>query len=173
MRWAELRIAEQAIPVLVLLCLVLLNLGKTLCSLILPLLVLVERLLDGCRAFFDASQTGMDFSSLHLMFTVTWSEERCTSQLEMGASRRRYFWCINRVATTSLTVMVKVTLFPLATCSLLPGTIRVLRWSLLPWAVCGWETLRRSCTVKGLVGSVGVDGSYLPFEIVNQTWIRA
>jgi hypothetical protein len=37
------------------LCLILLDFGKILCSLILPLLVLMKRLLDDYLAFFDSS----------------------------------------------------------------------------------------------------------------------
>jgi hypothetical protein len=51
----ELRIAEQPVPVLVLLHLILLYFGKSLSGLVLPLLVLVEHLLNGGLVLFNAS----------------------------------------------------------------------------------------------------------------------
>jgi hypothetical protein len=140
--------------VLVLLCLVLLDFGKILCSLVLTLLVLMKRLLDGDLAFFDSSESRANLLPLHLLFMVPLSREGCAVSLEVVASRR-HLLRINRVTSTTLAVMVEITLLPLGTCSLLPGTVRALGCGLLPWTVYSLETLRGSCMVKSLINSVG------------------
>jgi hypothetical protein len=71
---------------LILLHLVLLDVSEALCGLVLPLLVMVERLLNGGLVLFNASQSTADFLSLHLLFVIACTRERCTSKLNMGAS---------------------------------------------------------------------------------------
>jgi hypothetical protein len=77
------------------------------------LLVLMKRLLDGDLAFFDSSESGANLLPLHLLFMVPLSRERRTTRLEVVASRR-HLLRINRVTPTTLVVMVKITLLPLA-----------------------------------------------------------
>jgi hypothetical protein len=141
--------APKPIPVLVLLCLVLLDFDKILCNLVLPLLVL-----DGNLAFFDSSESGTNLLPLRLLFMVPLSRKGCTTGMEVVTSRR-HLLRINRVTSTTLAVMVKITLLPLGTCSLLPRTVRTLGRGLLPWTVYSLETSRGSCMVKSLIGDVG------------------
>jgi hypothetical protein len=53
-----------------------LDFSKILCSLVVPLLVLMKRLLDGDLAFFDSSESGENLLPLHLLFMVSLSRER-------------------------------------------------------------------------------------------------
>jgi hypothetical protein len=153
-RRSELRMAKQPIPVVVLLDLVLLDLRESLSSLVLPLLLLVKCMLYGSLILFNASKSGANLLPLHLLFMVSLSKEGCTIELEVVASRRHLLH-INRVTSTILVVMVKITLLPLGTCSLLPGTIRALGRGLLPWTMYNLETSRGFYMVKSLIGSVG------------------
>jgi hypothetical protein len=133
---------------------VLLDLRESLSSLVLPLLLLVKCMLYGGLVLFNASESGADLLPLHLLFMVPLSREGCTARLEVVASRRHLLH-INRVTSTTLVVMVEITLLPLGTCSLLPGTVRALGRGLLPWTVYNLETSRGSCMVKSLIGNVG------------------
>jgi hypothetical protein len=52
-------------------------------------------------------------------------------------------------------VVSKITFLPLSTCSLLPGTIRMLGHELLPTSLYGSESSRRSCLAKVFISGVG------------------
>jgi hypothetical protein len=146
--------AKQPIPVVVLLDLVMLDLRENLSRLVLPLLLLVKCMLYGGLVLFNASESGANLLPLHLLFMVPLSREGCTAGLEVVASRR-HLLRTNRVTSTTLAVMVKITLLPLDTCSLLSGTIRALGCGLLPWTMYSLETSRGSYMVKSLIGDVG------------------
>jgi hypothetical protein len=105
--------------------LVLLDLRESLFILVLPLLLLVKCMMYDGLVLFNASESGVNLLPLHLLFMVPLSRERRKAGLEVVASKR-HLLCINRVASTTLAVMVKITLLPLGTCSLLPGTVRAL-----------------------------------------------
>jgi hypothetical protein len=146
--------AKQPILVVVLLDLVLLDLRESLSSLVLPLLLLVKCMLYGGLVLFNASEFGANVLPLHLLFRVPLSREGSMAGLEVVASRR-HLLRINRVTSTTLAVMVKITLLPLGTFSLLLGTVRALGRGLLPWTMYSLETSRGSYMVKSLTGGVG------------------
>jgi hypothetical protein len=131
-----------------------LDLRESLSILVLPLLLLVKCIMYGGLVLFNASKSGVNLLPLHLLFMVPLSREWCTAGLELVDSRRHLLH-INRVASSTLVVMVKISLLPLATCSLLPRTVRALGRGLLPWTMYNLETSRGSCMVKSLIGGVG------------------
>jgi hypothetical protein len=87
------------------------------------LLLLVKCMLYGGLVLFNASESGANLLPLHLLFMVPLSRERRMAGLEVVTSKR-HLLRINRVTSTTLAVMVEITLLPLDTCSLLPGTVR-------------------------------------------------
>lgn len=79
--------AKEPIPVLVLLGLVRFDLRQALRSLVLPLLLLMQGLLDFSLGLLDSSQAGTNFLPLHMEVMVTGVGVGCTSGLNVYTSR--------------------------------------------------------------------------------------
>lgn len=66
---------SRTYPSVALQFLILLNFSKTLCSHVLPMLLLLECVLNLNLGLIDPSETGVDFPSLHLLLMVSGSGE--------------------------------------------------------------------------------------------------
>ena len=110
---------EQILPVLVLLLLVLLDGGKTLSCLFLPLGVLVESVPNLLLAILDGGESGVKMRVFHLLLMITCGMVMVAMDREGHASSLM----ATRDLTRLLLVVVKIVVLPLPTWALLPGTL--------------------------------------------------
>lgn len=172
---ADVEAAEQPVPIVLLVLLVLMNPGEGLCRLLLPLSMLLKGIIDLLLAFFDGGEPGVKVLMVHWWFLMesVWTMEACCVVVEASCREGH----ASSLGTTIdlliilLLVEVKVTFAPPCTEFLLLGRLRVMGSRLLP-SIMPWVVyLRWSCLIKpGVVGE-GRSCCSGVFTMIPRIWV--
>ena len=115
-----MEMAKQVVLVVILLLLLLLDGDETLSYFFLPLGLLVKSVTDLLLVLLDGGEPGVKMSVLHLLLMLTYGMVVVATSREEHASS---LVATGDLLVRLLLVIVKITILPLPTWALLPGTL--------------------------------------------------